>query len=82
MQITYLVGTPSGYPATTAYVNANDPSLVDWTKVIAVRIVLTLTSTENDAIDSNGAATPATYTTVPITVAIRSRLPGRVIASP
>lgn len=82
MQITYLVGTPSGYPATTAYVNANDPSLVDWTRVIAVKVVLTLTGTEADAVDTSGAATASTYTTVPITVAIRSRLPGRVVASP
>lgn len=75
MDITYLVGDASGYPASTSYVAANQ--VADWTKVIAVRILLTVTSPEAIAVGPSGAASAATYT-IPINVAIRSRLPGRL----
>jgi len=77
MQITYLVGTDTGYPSTTNYVTAT--GVTDWTKVIAARIVLTLKSTEAIAVNASGAAAVATYTTMPITVAIRSRLPNTLV---
>ena len=48
-----------------------------WTKVIAVRILLTLTSTEAVGVGAGQAASAASYT-VPINVAIRSRLPSKV----
>lgn len=73
MDITYLVGTSTGYPSTTDYVAAS--SVTDWKKVIGARIVLTLTSTDAIAVNALGVSTAATYKTIPITVAIRSRLP-------
>lgn len=73
MKITYLVGTSTGYPSTTNYVAAS--SVTDWTKVIGARIVLTLKSTDAIAVNASGVSTAATYKTIPITVAIRSRLP-------
>ncbi len=75
MQISYLVGDTSGYTDRMTYVGAG--AVTDWTRVIAVRIILTLTSTEAIAVGAAGAASAATYT-IPINVAIRSRLPGAV----
>jgi type IV pilus assembly protein PilW len=75
MQIRYLVGNASGYANSATYVAAN--AVTDWTKVIAVRILLTLTSTEAVGVGAGQAASAASYT-VPINVAIRSRLPSKV----
>ena len=79
MQITYLVGNSGGYPSATVYVPAS--SVTDWTKVIALRILLTLSSTEPIAVAAGGATKAATYT-IPINVAIRSRLPGKLASVP
>jgi type IV pilus assembly protein PilW len=72
MQITYLIGNANGYPNTTSYVAATDIS--DWTKVIAVRIVLTVKSTEAIAHDGSGNGSAASIQ-VPIDITIRSRAP-------
>ena len=75
MQISYLVGNASGYASSATYVAAN--AVTDWTKVIAVRIVLTLTSPEAVGVGAGQAASAATYT-VPINATIRARLPSLV----
>jgi len=72
MQISYLIGNDSGYARSTNYVAAN--AVTDWTKVIAVRISLTVTSPQATGVGAGQAASAA----VPINVAIRSRLPSRV----
>jgi type IV pilus assembly protein PilW len=74
MQITYLVDwNGSGYPGTTTYVAAN--AVTDWTRVIAVRMVLTLTSPERVGLAAGNVASAATYT-LPLNVTIRARMPG------
>ena len=87
MQITYLKGLfQTGYPQKKAsYITAQE--LVDtplnadewltFLQIVAVRIVLTLTSPEKVGLAANNAASAATYT-IPINVAIRARLPGVV----
>ena len=71
MQIQYLVGDATGAPAATAYVDA--ASVTDWTKVIAVRITLTLAT--QDSVGTTGSANASVSRTVPITVGIKRRLP-------
>lgn len=71
MQIQYLLGDATGAPAATAYVDA--ASVTDWTKVIAVRVTLTLAT--QDSVGSTGSATATVSRTVPITVGIKRRLP-------
>ncbi len=71
MRIQYLLGDASGAPAATTYVDAT--SITDWTKVIAVRVTLTLAT--QDSVGTTGSAAAAVTRTVPFTVAIRRRLP-------
>ena len=74
MQITYLTDwNGSGYPGSTAYVAAN--AVTDWTRVIAVRMELTLTSPERVGLAAGNVASAATYT-IPVNVTIRARMPG------
>lgn len=74
MQITYLTDwNGSGYPGTTTYVAGN--AVTDWTRVIAVRMVLTLTSPERVGLAAGNVASAATYT-IPLNVTIRARMPG------
>jgi len=74
MQISYLTDwNGSGYPGATAYVAAN--AVTDWTRVIAVRMVLTLTSPERVGLAAGNVASAATYT-IPLNVTIRARMPG------
>ena len=76
MQITYLLDvTGTGYPGATTYVSAD--KITDWTRVIAVRMVLTLKSTERVGLAVGNVASAATYT-IPINVTIRARMPGVV----
>ena len=86
MQITYLQGLfQTGYPQTASYITAqelvdtplNDNEWLTFLQIVAVRIVLTLTSPEKVGLAANNAASAATYT-IPINVAIRARLPGVV----
>ena len=89
MQITYLRGQLStGYPALpsppswryyTAYEIKTGSGYYapGWGGVLAVRIVLTLTSPERVGLAAAGAASAVTYT-IPINVAIRDRMPGVV----
>lgn len=87
MQITYLQGLfQTGYPQKKAsYITAqelvdtplNDDEWLTFLQIVAVRIVLTLTSPEKVGLAANNAASAATYT-IPINVAIRARLPGVV----
>jgi len=86
MQITYLQGLfQTGYPQTASYITAqelvdtplNDDEWLTFLQIVAVRIVLTLTSSEKVGLAANNAASAATYT-IPINVAIRARLPGVV----
>ena len=87
MQITYLKGLfQTGYPQKKAsYITAqelvdtplNDDEWLTFLQIVAVRIVLTLTSPEKVGLAANNAASAATYT-IPINVAIRARLPGVV----
>jgi hypothetical protein len=86
MQITYLQGLfQTGYPQTASYITAqelvdtplNDDEWLTFLQIVAVRIVLTLTSPEKVGLAANNAASAATYT-IPINVAIRARLPGVV----
>ena len=87
MQITYLPGwLGTGYPADSFYkVALSDngaPSIGSnvnnsFAAVTAVRIVLTLTSPDKVGLAANNAASAATYT-IPINVAIRSRMLGVV----
>ena len=72
MQITYLAGDANGRPTASTYVDAT--RINNWSQVLAVRITLTLTSPEAIAVGAGGAASAETYQ-VPITAAIRSRLP-------
>jgi type IV pilus assembly protein PilW len=72
MQITYLAGDANGRPTAAVYVDATQ--ITNWSQVLAARITLTLTSPEAIAVGASGAASAATYQ-VPITAAIRSRLP-------
>jgi len=76
MQITYLMGDASGYPNTGTYVAATNIS--DWTRVIAVRIVLTIRSTEAIAMDASGNSSAASIQ-VPLYVTLRNRLPNRAL---
>ena len=74
MQITYLVDWEgSGYPGTTTYVAAD--AVTDWTRVIAVRMVLTLSSPERVGLAAGHVASAAAYT-IPLNVTIRARMPG------
>lgn len=74
MQITYLVDWEgSGYPGTTTYVAAD--AVTDWTRVIAVRMVLTLSSPERVGLAAGNIASAAAYT-IPLNVTIRARMPG------
>jgi len=74
MQITYLTDWKgSGYPASAAYVAASN--VTDWSGVIAVRMVLTLTSPERVGLAAGDVASAATYT-LPLNVTIRARMPG------
>ena len=74
MQITYLVDwNGSGYPGTTTYVAAD--AVTDWTRVIAVRMVLTLSSPERVGLAAGNVASAAAYT-IPLNVTIRARMPG------
>jgi hypothetical protein len=85
MQITYLLGAlQSGYPDNTSYITADQlenifqyDKFISFLPIVAVRIVLTLTSPEKVGLAVNNAARAATYT-IPINVAIRARLPGVV----
>ncbi len=86
MQITYLQGLfQTGYPQTASYITAqelvdtplNDDEWLTFLQIVAVRIVLTLTSPEKVGLAANNAASAATYT-IPINVAIRARMPGVV----
>ena len=86
MQITYLQGLfQTGYPPEASYMPAqplkdlpqNDNEYFTFIQIVAVRIVLTLTSPEKVGLAANNAASAATYT-IPINVAIRARLPGVV----
>jgi len=70
MQIQYLLGDATGAPAATAYVDA--ASVTDWTKVIAVRITLTLAT--QDSVGTTGSANTTVSRTVPITVGIKRRM--------
>jgi type IV pilus assembly protein PilW len=72
MQITYLAGDVNGRPTAASYVDATQ--IINWSQVLAARITLTLRSPEVIAVGAAGAASAATYQ-VPITAAIRSRLP-------
>ena len=72
MQITYLAGDVNGRPTAASYVDATQ--IINWSQVLAARITLTLRSPEAIAVGAAGAASAATYQ-VPITAAIRSRLP-------
>ena len=72
MQITYLAGDVNGRPTAASYVDAT--LIINWSQVLAARITLTLRSPEAIAVGAAGAASAATYQ-VPITAAIRSRLP-------
>ena len=72
MQITYLAGDVNGRPTAASYVDATQN--INWSQVLAARITLTLRSPEAIAVGAAGAASAATYQ-VPITAAIRSRLP-------
>jgi type IV pilus assembly protein PilW len=74
MQITYLIDwNGSGYPGGATYVAAN--AVTDWTRVIAVRMLLTLTSPERVGLAAGNVASAATYT-LPLNVTIRARMPG------
>ena len=73
LQVTYLRGNASMRPASSAYVGATQIT-TNWSQVLAARMVLTLRSTDAIATGAAGAASAATYQ-VPVTVAIRSRLP-------
>lgn len=72
MQITYLAGDANGRPTAAVYVDATQ--ITNWSQVLAARITLTLRSPEAIAVGASGAASAANYT-LPITAAIRSRLP-------
>ena len=81
MQIEYLPGfLYTGYPFNAYYKTAAQISGIPrytYRSVIAVRIVLTLTSPDKVGLAASNVASAATYT-VPINVAIRSRMPGVV----
>ena len=70
MQIQYLLGDATGAPAATAYVDA--ASVTDWTKVIAVRVTLTLAT--QDSVGTTGSANTTVSRTVPISVGIKRRM--------
>lgn len=72
LQLTYLQGNANMRPASSAYGGATQ--IGNWSRVLAARMVLTLRSTDAIATGAAGAASAATYQ-VPVTVAIRSRLP-------
>lgn len=74
MTVGYLVGDGAGAPsvASTNYVGAE--SVVDWSKVIAARISLTVTTQDNIGVTGNSGASTAISRTVPFTVSIRRRL--------
>ena len=73
MKISYLNGwNDTGYPGADNYVAAS--AVPNWTRVIAVRIELTLTSPERAGL---AAGNVATYT-IPITATVRARMPGIV----
>jgi len=73
MKITYLLDRlGTGYPGADDYVTA--AAVPDWTRVIAVRIELTLTSPERAGL---AAGNVVTYTT-PINATVRARMPGIV----
>jgi hypothetical protein len=80
MQITYLPGMLyTGYPSSSDYVSSSAFANLDmftFRTVIAVRIVLTLTSQEKAGLAAS-AASAATYT-LPVNVAIRAHMPGVV----
>ena len=82
MQITVLRTTLyTGYPAVDTYqtvLNLNTArNQTTYRLISAVRIVLTLKSPEKVGLAANNAASAATYT-IPINVAIRTRMPGVV----
>jgi hypothetical protein len=86
MQITYLRGLfQTGYPPEPYYITAqglegiyqNADKYLSFLQIVAVRIVLTLTSPEKVGLAVNNAASAATYT-IPINVAIRARMAGVV----
>jgi hypothetical protein len=86
MQITYLQGLfQTGYPPEASYMTVqqlkdlpqNDNEYFTFMQIVAVRIVLTLTSPEKVGLAVNNAASAATYT-IPINVAIRARMAGVV----
>ena len=70
MQIQYLLGDATAAPAATSYVDA--ASVTDWTKVIAVRITLTLAT--QDSVGTTGSANTTVSRTVPISVGIKRRM--------
>lgn len=74
MTVGYLVGDGAGAPsvASTNYVGA--ASVVDWSKVIAARISLTVTTQDRIGVTGNSGASTAISRTVPFTVSIRRRL--------
>jgi hypothetical protein len=86
MQITYLQGLfQTGYPPEASYMTVqqlkdlpqNNNEYFTFMQIVAVRIVLTLTSPEKVGLAVNNAASAATYT-IPINVAIRARMAGVV----
>ena len=80
MQITYLRGVLyTGYPGSSDYESPSGFGMIymfTFRTVIAVRIVLTLTSQEKVGLAAS-AASAATYT-LPVNVAIRAHMPGVV----
>lgn len=79
MKISYLVGNASGYANSETYVETGAVS--DWRKVIAVRIELTLTSTEALGVGRGQTASAVSYT-LPVNAVIRSRAPSKLAAFP
>jgi len=74
MAITYLQGDGNGAPNTgvTNYVKAG--AVTNWANVLAVRVVLTLTTPDKVGLSTSGASQALTQD-FPFTVAIRRRLP-------
>ena len=74
MQITHLEDWNfSGYPGRDTYTASHN--VANWGQVIAVRMVLTLTSPERVGLAAGNVASAATYT-IPLNVTIRARMPG------
>lgn len=71
MQITYLQGDGNGAPTGTNYVAAS--AVTNWANVLAVRVVLTLTTPDRVGLSTSGASQALTQD-FPFAVAIRRRL--------